>query len=372
MKRQGVFVSASGYLADTPGGVQQCTREYLATLGAAGIELHLCPYEPDKRVSTRVIRKLWPSRYFRVAEQGLVERIQKAVEQSKARFVFLNQVMLATAAVSLRVMLRRDCKIVVLSHGLESTDLLHALRLKIDLPVALRGCLLGEQLFGDTLLRESSYRSSLDLILCLSPFDVELEKWLGARRVEWSPRTVTSAPLSWNPQGNRIGFVGTLDHPPNIEGLSLFLQSLSTRAPTGIRVRVVGGPDRIGRLLIKRFSNVDYLGALSDDVLREEASTWNCFAHPIFCYPRGCSMKLATAIGWQIPVVTTTPGRRGYDWSRGALLVADSPDAFSDLCLKMMDVQTAQQARMQVVEVAHSSPTVTSVGRKLASILEAN
>ena len=372
MKHQGVFVSASGFLADRPGGGQQCTREYLATLRAAGIELRLCPYELDERRSTRMMRKLWPSSYFRLAEQGLVGRIQLMVEQSKAKFVFLNQVQLASAAVPLRGLLHQDCKIVVLSHGLESTDLLHALRLKSDLPLALRGYLLGEQLLGDTLLRESSYRSSLDLILCLSPFDVELENWLGARRVEWLPRTVTSAPLSWNPRGNRIGFVGTLDHPPNLEGLSLFLQSLSARAATGVRVRVVGGPDRVGRLLIKRFPVVDYLGALSDDVLRQEASTWNCFAHPIFCYPRGCSTKLATAIGWQIPVVTTTPGRRGYDWSRGMLLVAENPDAFSDLCLKMMDVQIAQQARMQVVEVAQSSPTVANMGRKLASLLEVN
>ena len=151
----------------------------------------------DKRLSTRVMRKLWPSSYFRLAEQGLAGRIQSVVEQNKAEFVFLNQVQLASVAVPLRGLLHQDCKIIVLSHGLESTDLLHALRLKNDPPLVFPGYLLGEQLLGDTLLRESSYRSSLDLILCLSPFDVELENWLGARRVEWLPRTVTSAPLSW-------------------------------------------------------------------------------------------------------------------------------------------------------------------------------
>ncbi len=54
------------------------------------------------------------------------------------------------------------------------------------------------------------------------------------------------------------------------------------------------------------------------------------------------------------------------------LSVADSPDAFSDLCLKMMDAQIAQQARIQVAEAAQSSPTVASVGRTLASLLEVN
>ena len=148
----------------------------------------------------------------------------------------------------------------MLSHGLESTDLLHALRFKSDLPLARPQYLMGELLLGDTLLRECYYRSSLDLILCLSPFDAELERWMGARNVEWFPRIITPAPLNWNPSGNRMGFVGTLDHPPNIEGLLLFLRSVSAMAPVGIRIRVVGGPDRIGRLLTSRFPIVDFLG----------------------------------------------------------------------------------------------------------------
>lgn len=369
MKHQGVFVTGSAFLTDRPGGVQQCTSEYIATLRAAGMELHFCPCEPDQRWSTRAMKKLWQSNYFRPVEKGLVQRVQAMVTRSNAKFIFLNQVNLASIAAQLRSLLPTDCKVVVLSHGLESTDLLHALRLRSDLRFALPRYFCGERLLGDSLLREASYRSNVDLILCLSPFDVELERWLGARRVAWLPRTITPAQLSWNPRGNRIGFVGTLDHPPNIEGLLTFLRSLSAKAPAGIRIRIVGGPDRIGRLLMKRFAAVDYLGSLSDDDLIQEAGTWNCFAHPIFCYPRGCSTKLATAIGWQIPIVTTTPGCRGYVWSQGTLSIANSPDEFSDLCLKMMDSGIAQQARTEVSEVAKSSPNIAGMGRTLAALL---
>src|SRR5258708_31370585 len=105
------------------------------------------------------------------------------VNRSNARFVFLNQTQLASIAPPLRDLLRPDCKIVVLSHGLESTDLLHTLRFKCDLPLAFPRYFLGKQLLGDTLLREYCYRSNLDLILCLSQFDVELERWLGVLRV---------------------------------------------------------------------------------------------------------------------------------------------------------------------------------------------
>ena len=71
-----------------------------------------------------------------------------------------------------------------------------------------------------------------------------------------------------------------------------------------------------------------------------------------------------------IPIVTTTPGRRGYDWNRGALSIAASPDEFCDLCLKMMDPSIAQQARAEVIDVAESSPTIAGIGQRLASLLE--
>jgi len=366
---KGVFVSASGFLGGQPGGAQACTTEYIQTLNAAGIDLEILPYELDKRISSRLFRKVWPSHYIRHHEQGLFDRIRIAVESTKADFVFLNQVQLAPVAQQLRRVLSPNCRIVALSHGLESTDLLHTLRFTSGISVALPKYALGKQLLGDTLVREAAYRSSLDLVLCLSPFDVELEHWLGARNAVWIPRTVSAQPLSWNPMGNRAGFVGTLDHAPNLEGLILFLRSVSQAAPANFRVRLVGSPPHIGLALVSSFPFVDYLGPSSDDELMQEASTWNCFIHPIFCYPRGCSTKLATAIGWQIPIVTTTPGRRGYTWERGELLIEDRPDAFSLLVLSLLDTERAQRIRDDVAKVAQSSPTISSVGRQLAELL---
>lgn len=367
----GIFVSGAAFLADLPGGVQQCTREYIATLQAAGLELHFCPCEPDRGVTTRAIKKLWRSNYFRPAEPRLVERIVTMAKHNSAKFVFLNQVNLASISAELRTLLPSDCRIVVLSHGLESTDLLHALRLKDELSFTLPRYFFAKQLLGDSLLREASYRRNVDLVLCLSPFDVELERWLGARRAAWLPRTISAAPLKWNPHGDRVGFVGTLDHPPNIEGLLLFLPSITAKAGSaGVRIRVVGEPSRVGQRLSDEFAAVDYLGGLADGALMEEASTWNCFVHPIFCQPRGCSTKLATAIGWGLPIVTTSAGRRGYEWRRGSISIVDSLDELSDRCLQMMDPQFAEHARAQVSEVAQSSPTIREMGCRLVSLLE--
>jgi hypothetical protein len=246
---------------------------------------------------------------------------------------------------------------------------LHIARFDTDLPLALPKYFMRAQLLGDTILREYSYRSSLDFTFCISPSDVELERWLGGGKVDWLPRAIIPDPLIWNPSGDRLGFVGTLDHVPSVEGLILFLRNFQKIAPANIRVRVVGGPDRIGQLLTAHFPIVDYLGPLPNDALRREASTWSCFVNPIFCLPRGCSTKLATAIGWQIPIVTTTSGHRGYAWDRGVLPVADRPPEFSDLALSMLHVETAQKAHSQISEIARSSPSITDVGKKIASIL---
>jgi hypothetical protein len=56
-------------------------------------------------------------------------------------------------------------------------------------------------------------------------------------------------------------------------------------------------------------------------------------------------------------------------WNRGALSVADSPGGFAELALAMLEIETAQQARKKVSEIAHSSPTTSTVGKKISAFL---
>ena len=76
MKHNGVFVSSSGISLIGQEALSNVLEKYITTLRAAGIELRFCPYELDERRSTRALRKLWPSSYFRLAEQGLIGRVQ--------------------------------------------------------------------------------------------------------------------------------------------------------------------------------------------------------------------------------------------------------------------------------------------------------
>src|SRR6202030_3441853 len=190
----------------------------------------------------------------------------------------------------------------------------------------------------------------------------EIERWLGAKAVTWLPRTIPHrAPLCWSPNPDRIGFVGTLDHPPNKDGLIRFLQALEPLAPENVELRLVGGPTAVGKELAERFRSVRYLGPLSNEHLDGEAATWSCFVHPLFCYARGCSTKLAVALSWQIPIATTAAGCRGYVWRDGVLPLAETPDLLARLALRLTQHEAGLEARGQIQAIADSMPGVDQV-----------
>jgi hypothetical protein len=221
------------------------------------------------------------------------------------------------------------------------------------------------------ILMEAASRRHADAVVALSPFDVELEHWIGATHVGWLPRIITGQALDWRPEEARLGWVGTLDHAPNLEGLVHALDAMARLTSETPRVRVVGSHSRIGAWLKSRYPKVDYMGHLQDSDLAREASGWSGFLHPIFCHPRGCSTKLASGIGWRIPIVTTPQGRRGYEWREGSLLEAADPDAFARLAVTLADPGAARAAREEVARVAASAPTLLEVAERLRAILDA-
>ena len=85
-----------------------------------------------------------------------------------------------------------------------------------------------------------------------------------------------------------------------------------------------GSPNSIGNQLAAKYPFVTYLGYLDNNALETEAATWTCFINPVFYYSRGVSTKLAKALSWGLPVVTTTIGCRGYVWTMGSLNIADT------------------------------------------------
>lgn len=367
----GLLVSHRGQFEGGRGGTQICSLEYHDTIAAAGISLDRVLLDLDQRLSTRLLKRIVPTYYFRTTKTSQVHEMLARAEQFKPDFVFLNQTNLAHLAAPLRKVLPSKSKIILLSHGLESTDLLHYLRVRRLLPIGGRRRPTPSVALGLAIRTEASLRKDIDQVFVLSQSDAVLEQWVGARDVVVVPRTVTAKVLDWNPVGYRLGFVGTLDHAPNLEGLVLALQALHADLSTHSleRVRVVGGPGRIGKWLARTFPMVEYLGQLTDQALMQEAASWNAFLHPIFCCARGASTKLADPIGWGIPVITTSYGRRGYVWSRGDLTVAEYPRDFASACHKLMDIDRAREARASILEVLASSPTRSDIATLIACTL---
>lgn len=359
-----VFVSSRNALASAPGGIQVFTREQMEVLRAAGFGLTVVSYDVDRHPFVRLRRLLRPRPYANLLPPGLADEVTAAQRATGSAFVFLNSTDLTPLAADLSARMKlEEARIVLLSVGLESVDYLHAIRSRGGASTA-EALTLGRQFFAET-----EQRRFIDHVICLAPFEVEIERWLGARRVDWLPRTVPDRPLEWRPDPSRLGCVSTVNHPPNVEGLSLFLQEFERLAPAGVRFRLVGGPVAEGRALAERYPHLDYLGPLDEPALAAEAATWSCFVHPLFCYARGCSTKLAVALGWRLPIVTTPAGMRGYTWSAGHVPCAEEPRELAALALRTLEPAAARAVREQICLAASSAPTSADVAARLRDIL---
>jgi Glycosyl transferases group 1 len=358
-----IFVSERAFLSEqSVGGVQICTREYRDIVEAVGMSA----LDSDRRIGTRLARRVYASPYLRRIHPASLRELVAVCRATAPQYVFLNQVALAALAPELRAVLPASSRIVVLSHGLESTDFLHMLRLRGRLPLSGRADPHPATLLGQMLLTEAELRRHVDVVITLSPFDADMERWVGAKRVGWIPRLLQPRPVAWRPIGDRVGFLGTLDHAPNLEGLVDVLDALGPSAP---RVRVVSGSEATGRWLASRYQCVDYLGPLDDPGVRREAESWSAFIHPIFCQARGCSTKLATALSWEIPVLTTPEGHRGYAWRQGTLWTATDAATFAAACHKILIAAWAEEVRAATIAVGRSGPSLRQNAERLQQLI---
>jgi hypothetical protein len=326
-------------------------------------------FDSDQRILVRLKRRFWPRPYTNLLPPTLLDDVISHVESGGIKFIFFNLVDVAPLAESIRARISEECKIILLSHGMESVDYLHEIRAKGGGKAFSRATRSELYMLSQKLVAEARQRQYIDHVFCLTSVEAEIERWLGAKNVTWLPRIIPVRCLRWRPHHSRIGFVGTVSHSPNAEGLILFLEELQKIAFHNVRLRLVGGPVTAVTAITKRFSMVEYLGQLSDEELEKEASTWSCFVHPIFCYARGCSTKLAVVLGWQIPVVTTPAGCRGYTWREGNLPLAETPESLARLALQMLAPEVACSTKLEISTIVHSAPTLSEVAAKVQSAL---
>ena len=144
-------------------------------------------------------------------------------------------------------------------------------------------------------------------------------------------------PVAPTPAPFRVTHVGTMNWPPNVEGLLWFWEQVwpqvRERAP-GARLTVIGKnpPDRIRAL--DRQADVDVLGYV-DDLAPYLADT-AAFVIPLRA-AGGMRVKILDAWSWGLPIVSTTIGAEGISYQDGdQILLADTPDLFGQAVQRLL------------------------------------
>ena len=347
------FLGLENDFAETKGGVQICTQEFYAMLERCGLGLQRRLFSPDQTMKAKLRRRLFRKPFPDIVPQCFLNDLRSAYAEKPPAAIFFNRVNLAPLALELRKEFTAS-RFILLSHGLMIMDELHGHE------AAYRAKWLGK-----ILLEEKAQRAAFDLVFTLTQEECALEHWLGTPRAAWFPRVVSRAPLNWNPKCGRVGFVGTLDHPPTHQALEAILNALeAANLPVDFRLRIVGGPERLGSVFASAHTFIDYLGPLSDADLEREAATWCCFAHPLFAFARGCSTKLASALGWEIPVLATPQGLRGYVWESGVIPNESTPHTFANSLVCLSRLENATKLRVDIQMAAHTSPSLEFVAER--------
>jgi hypothetical protein len=368
-----LFISDEAHLdAGIPGGVQICTQEYMDLLRETGFDVTVLSVSPRRDLRHRVLNRLFPDPYSRYDASSIADRAIAKIVDDEISVVAINQVSLLPVGRVLKNRLGTEITLLGLSHGNESGDTLHeVLRRSGGWTDRMTGALR----LGWMMIQEArSFTDVVDLMLCMSEIEQKINAWLGAECSMVVPRTFEPDFLDWSPVPGRCGFVGTLDHLPNEEGIRRVLgvleQEWESKAST-VDLRVVGGPEDVGKELERTYSVATYCGRMSQRGFREEAATWGLFLNPIWWYARGATTKLAQAVNWGLPIVTTPPGRRGYSWSRGTIQVAETPGEMAALIVEVArNPKRCEQLAEEVRTVSRNGPTLDDLSLSLTNRLD--
>jgi glycosyltransferase involved in cell wall biosynthesis len=358
--------------SEITGGVQLCSQEFRHIIeNIAEIELtdYYVPY--TKKFSDRIMIKLGLENYSMYDVEKDAPALIEYIRINQINLLFLNMASLVKYAKPVRQIFAEHVKIILLSHGNHSGDFLHLITKPLRRPSAIRR-IADRMRLGWLVSIESEYRVKyLDGVVTLSETERHLENWFGGRKVVFLPRRLYADFLPFDPIPGRIGFVGRLDHPPNLQGMSILLDQMRKNDHSKIKIRIVGAPESYGRELQQRYPFVEYLGELSDKDLEREVAGWSLLLNPVWWYSTGASTKLARAISWGVPIISTTAGMRGYEWKQGALLVADTPEEMIRLMLNVApDLAQVRHWADQTRTIAVNGPTIEDLAAKIRYVYQ--
>jgi glycosyltransferase involved in cell wall biosynthesis len=144
-------------------------------------------------------------------------------------------------------------------------------------------------------------------------------------------------------------FLGAMDWRPNIDGLHWFVRSvlpLIRRRRPNCSLAVVGRcPTAQVRGLAQTDLNIHVTGTVGD----VRPYLWESAVSIVpLRVGGGTRLKIYEAMAARIPVVSTTIGAEGLDVRDGEnIAIADSPAAFAERCLNLLDDAEARRVQCQ-------------------------
>jgi glycosyltransferase involved in cell wall biosynthesis len=136
----------------------------------------------------------------------------------------------------------------------------------------------------------------------------------------------------------RILFLGSLFHYPNLDGLMWFCNEIWPKIITkmpGTKLDIVGhivDPDDINN--IEKFQSIEYHGFVKD--IDPFIKTNACLIVPLR-FGSGTRIKILESWAKGLPVVSTTLGAEGLGaTNHHSILIGDTPEEFSDACLRIL------------------------------------
>jgi glycosyltransferase involved in cell wall biosynthesis len=365
--KKAIFVTHPRSLkSNVTGGVQLCSQEFFSVLEKAGFNLIQYNLEYTKKLSDRIGIKLKIDNYRHFDVKKNTFELLKYIEENKISWVYINMATLVRIAKPIKEKFGENVRIVLLSHGNHSGDFLHL----TTKPIEKRNFIskfrdivrLGYLIHTESLFRVKY----LDAVLTVSEPETQIENWFGAKKTIFVPRILKDETLQLKTNYNRIGFVGRLDHPPNYQGVTLILEELKKLKINNLEFRLVGAPESWGIKIEAKYDFVKYTGELSDEDLNEEVSTWALFLNTVFWYSTGVTTKLAWALNRGLPIVTTTPGIRGYKWKQGFLPITETPNEMAQFILTYIsNVEKIEKLKKEVIKIQNNSFSIDEIAEKI-------
>ena len=362
-----LFITDKGYVDyDIPGGVQICTTEFIKYLEKADFDITIFKITPSPTILNRIKIKLGIEAYELYNVNTHLSEIVNIINTQNIKFVFFNQLNLSHWTTKIKERVSADVKFIGLSHGNESGDYLY------DITKTANTSILQTWRLGKLLIKEKiMFSELLNGVITISDNETYIDQWLGAQNILFLPRILEPHFINWQPEANTIGFVGTLNHLPNIAGIKLLAKQLQLSGFTG-KFKVVGACADIGNELEKQYQFIKYCGALNNEQLKNEISTWCLFINPVFWYARGSSTKLSHGINWGIPVITTPAGIRGYELVDYKCVTADNTaSTFAQMAMQALNDEQYLKELKQTTENNATSFNTDTWANKLSLFLNA-